>query len=252
MGFTKIVFFLLIAGSLFAENTLSDNFFGYKKIVSKEQKKEIEEKDKFSKYNFVVTNELLDSLTPDEYRKLLSEVKDVAVKRQSDQDIKNLFVMQIYQEKKADEFTKKTQLIKLENQEYDTSLGIAKSKYAKNVQAMANEQKEQSFDDLIKDNAILVVFYDENEEVENRGLEMVLNLINQEKGIQAQFINISDGFGKEFAEKNKISFTPDLWILYKSKKPIWHRLTSGVTTKNRIYSQLDFVYKNYIIKELEK
>jgi hypothetical protein len=208
--------------------------------------------DRFEKFNFIVTDKLLDSLTPDEYEKLLENIKKVAVKRQDEQDIKNFLVMKNYAQKKADTFTKKTQLIGLENQEYDLTLDIAKSKFARNVQTQANSQENENFFKMIKENAIIVVFYDEKQDVDNRAVEMVLNYVYQEKGLQTQFININEGFGKQFAQEQNIKFTPDIWILYKSQKPIWHRLTTGVITQNRIYEQITFVYENYIAKELEK
>ena len=65
-------------------------------------------------------------------------------------------------------------------------------------------------------------------------------------------MSISEGFGQQFAQEQNIKFTPDIWILYKGKKPIWHRLASGVITQNRIYEQIEFVYENVIKKELEK
>ena len=81
---------------------------------------------------------------------------------------------------------------------------------------------------------------------------MVLNYVYAEKGIEVQFINKKDGFGKKFSLEQNISFTPDLWILYKGKNPIWHRLASGIITKNRVYEQIDFVYYNFIQKEIGK
>jgi hypothetical protein len=252
MASSKAIFFLLLASSLlFGENTLSDNFFGYRKIVVQEDNKQ-QEDDKFDKYNIVVTEESLEKLTPDEYKKLLEEIKAVAVKRQADQDIKNLLIMQSYQQKKADSFTQKATMITLENQNLDQSIGISKSKFAKNVEKQAKKRTIQEFDKMIKDNAILVVFYDEEQETENRAFEMVLNFVYAEKGIEVQFINKKDGFGKKFSLEQNISFTPDLWILYKGKNPIWHRLASGIITKNRVYEQIDFVYYNFIQKEIGK
>lgn len=252
MAFSKIFFFSLLASSLlFGENTLSDDFFGYKKIVE-EDSKQTKEVDKFEKYNIVITEDNLEKLSPDEYKKLLEEVKAVAVKRQSEQDIKNLLIMQNYQQKKADSFTQRAKMITLQNQDLDQSIGISKSKFAKNVEKQSKKQTKQEFDKMIKDNSILVVFYDEKQETENRAIEMVLNFVYAEKGIEAQFINKKAGFGNQFARERNISFTPDLWILYKGKNPIWHRLASGIITKNRVYEQIDFVYYNFIQGELEK
>ena len=248
MEFFKIVFFLLIAIGLSA-NSIKDPFFGYKTF--KEMEKTNDE-DKFEKFNFVVTDDLLDSLTPEEFEALNENIKKVAVKRQGEQDIKNFLIIKNYTTKKADEFSKKTQIIALQNQDYDLSLNIAKSKFAKNVQTQSNTEEQKEFWQNIRDNSIIVVFYDEVKEVENRAIEMVLNYAYQEKGLQAQFINTNEGFGNEFAIKENIKFTPDLWILYKGKKPIWHRLASGIITQNRIYEQIEFIYENVIKKELEK
>lgn len=248
MGFFKLSFFLLLASGLFA-NSIKDPFFGYKTF--KEVETDINE-NKFDKFNFVVTDELLESLTPDEFEALNENMKKIAVKRQSEQDIKNFLIIKNYVQKKADEFKTKAQIIGLQNQEYDLSLDIAKSKFAKNVQTQANTQENQEFWQNIRDNSIIVVFYDEAKEVENRAVEMVLNYAYQERGLQAQFMSISDGFGHQFAQEQNIKFTPDIWILFKGKKPIWHRLASGVITQNRIYEQIEFVYENVIKKELEK
>ncbi len=247
MGFYKITFFLLLATGLFA-NDIKDPFFGYKKFKEVETIKE----DKFDKFNLVVTDELLDTLTPEEFEALNENIKKVAVKRQGEQDIKNFLTIKNYTQKKADDFTKKTQIIALQNQEYDLSLDIAKSKFAKNVQTQSNSKENQEFWQNIRDNSIIVVFYDEKKEVDNRAVEMVLNYAYQERGLQAQFMSISEGFGQQFAQEQNIKFTPDIWILFKGKKPIWHRLASGVITQNRIYEQIEFVYENVIKKELEK
>jgi hypothetical protein len=247
MGFYKITFFLLLATGLFA-NAIKDPFFGYKSFKETDANKE----DKFDKFNIVVTDELLDTLTPEEFEALNENIKKVAVKRQKEQDIKNFLIIKNYTQKKADEFTKKTQIIALKNQDYDLSLNIAKSKFAKNVQNQANTKENQDFWQNIKDNSIIVVFYDETKEVENRAVEMVLNYAYQERGLQGQFMSISEGFGQQFAQEQNIKFTPDIWILFKGKKPIWHRLASGVITQNRIYEQIEFVYENVIKKELEK
>lgn len=250
MGLFKIFLFLLLAGSLFAlENSITDPFYGYKKF--KEIEKSEVEKDKFEKFNFVVTDELLDNLTPDEFETLNENIKKVAVKRQHEQDIKNFLVIKNYMQKKADTFTTKTQITALQNQDYDLSLDIAKSKFAKNIKSKSNEDENKAFWEMIKENAIVVVFYDDKQDVDNRAIEMVLNYAYQEKGFYSQFMSVADGFGKEFATKNNIKFTPDIWILYKGKKPIWHRLASGVITQNRVYEQIEFVYKNFIEKELE-
>lgn len=247
MGFYKITFFLLLATGLYA-NAIKDPFFGYKNFKEVETIKE----DKFDKFNLVVTDELLDTLTPEEFEALNENIKKVAVKRQGEQDIKNFLTIKNYTQKKADEFTKKTQIIALQNQEYDLSLDIAKSKFAKNVQTQSNSKENQEFWQNIRDNSIIVVFYDEKKEVDNRAVEMVLNYAYQERGLQAQFMSISEGFGQQFAQEQNIKFTPDIWILFKGKKPIWHRLASGVITQNRIYEQIEFVYENVIKKELEK
>lgn len=248
MEFIKIVFFLLIAIGLSA-NSIKDPFFGYKTF--KEMEKTNDE-DKFEKFNFVVTDDLLDSLTPEEFEALNENIKKVAVKRQGEQDIKNFLIIKNYTTKKADEFSKKTQIIALQNQDYDLSLNIAKSKFAKNVQTQSNTEEQKEFWQNIRDNSIIVVFYDEVKEVENRAIEMVLNYAYQERGLQGQFMSISEGFGQQFAKEQNIKFTPDIWILFKGKKPIWHRLASGVITQNRIYEQIEFVYENVIKKELEK
>jgi hypothetical protein len=247
MGFIKLSFFLLLASGLFA-NSIKDPFFGYKSFKEAETEKE----DKFDKFNLVVTDKLLDTLTPEEFEALNENIKKVAVKRQGEQDIKNFLTIKNYTQKKADEFTRKAQIIGLQNQEYDLSLDIAKSKFAKNVQTQANTQENQEFWQNIRDNSIIVVFYDEKKEVDNRAVEMILNYAYQERGLQAQFMNISEGFGYQFAQEQNIKFTPDIWILFKGKKPIWHRLASGVITQNRIYEQIEFVYENVIKKELEK
>ena len=155
-------------------------------------------------------------------------------------------------QKKADSFMNKTQLIALQNQEYDLSLDIDKSKFAKNVRTQANKQSDNEFWSMMKENAIIVVFYEEKKEVDNRAVEMVLNYVYQEKGLQAQFLSVNEEFGKKFAKENNIIFTPDIWILYKGKNPIWHRLASGIIPQNRIYEQIQFVYENVIKKELEK
>lgn len=249
MGFYKITFFLLLATGLFA-NAIKDPFFGYKSF--KETETDTNKEDKFDKFNLVVTDELLDTLTPEEFEALNENIKKVAVKRQGEQDIKNFLIIKNYTQKKADEFTKKTQIIALKNQDYDLSLDIAKSKFAKNVQTQANTKENQEFWQNIRDNSIIVVFYDEAKEVENRAVEMVLNYAYQERGLQGQFMSISEGFGQQFAKEQNIKFTPDIWILFKGKKPIWHRLASGVITQNRIYEQIEFVYENVIKKELEK
>lgn len=248
MVFFKTIFFLLLAVSSLLANNITDPFFGYKTFKEIETEKE----DKFDKFNFVVTDELLESLTPEEFEALNENIKKVAVKRQSEQDIKNFLTIKNYTTKKADEFTKKTQIIALQNQEYDLTLDIAKSKFAKNVQSQASSQENQEFWQMIKDNSIIVVFYEDNKEVDNRAVEMVLNYAYQEKGLEAQFISVNEGFGKQFAQEQNIKFTPDIWILFKGNKPIWSRLASGVITQNRVYEQIEFVFENIIKKELEK
>lgn len=247
MGFYKITFSLLLASGLYA-NAIKDPFFGYKNFKEVETIKE----DKFDKFNLVVTDELLDTLTPEEFEALNENIKKVAVKRQSEQDIKNFLTIKNYTTKKADEFTKKTQIIALQNQEYDLTLDIAKSKFAKNVQTQANSQDNQEFWKMIRENSIIVVFYEDSKEVDNRAVEMVLNYAYQEKGLQAEFISVNEGFGKQFAQEQNIKFTPDIWILFKGKNPIWNRLASGVITQNRVYEQIEFVYENIIKKEIEK
>ncbi|MDZ7819771.1 MAG: conjugal transfer protein TraF, partial [Aliarcobacter sp.] len=177
MGFFKLSFFLLLASGLFA-NSIKDPFFGYKTF--KEVDTNMNE-NKFDKFNFVVTDELLENLTPDEFEALNENMKKIAVKRQSEQDIKNFLIIKNYVQKKADEFKTKAQIIGLQNQEYDLSLDIAKSKFAKNVQTQANTAINQEFWQNIRDNSIIVVFYDEVKEVENRAVEMVLNYAYQER-----------------------------------------------------------------------
>lgn len=248
MVFFKTIFFLLLAVSSLLANNITDPFFGYKTFKEIETEKE----DKFDKFNFVVTDELLESLTPEEFEALNENIKKVAVKRQGEQDIKNFLIIKNYMQKKADEFKTKAQIIGLQNQEYDLSLDIAKSKFAKNVQTQANTQENQEFWQMIKDNSIIVVFYEDNKEVDNRAVEMVLNYAYQEKGLEAQFISVNEGFGKQFAQEQNIKFTPDIWILFKGNKPIWSRLASGVITQNRVYEQIEFVFENIIKKELEK
>ena len=74
MGFYKITFSLLLASGLYA-NAIKDTFFGYKNFKEVETIKE----DKFDKFNLVVTDELLDTLTPEEFEALNENIKKFEV-----------------------------------------------------------------------------------------------------------------------------------------------------------------------------
>lgn len=227
-----------------SQNGLTHPFFGYKEIIEKE------DENKTKKIVTIPKN--LEQLTTDELSKIIEDSKKIAVAFPTDKNIHNYISLQNYAVKKSEDFAIKWQQAILRDSSLDLSASAAKSTFARNATTAAKAQKRADFWKKYIDKIGVVVFFNKNESSVNQAQNKVLFFLNKDYpdlAIRTLYINKH----KKLAKKHGVGVTPDIFIVYKDKdnNPNWYRVKAGLTTKNQILNNIDFVYK-YFIKSGEE
>jgi conjugal transfer pilus assembly protein TraF len=225
-----------------SQNGLTEPFFGYKSIIKKEEK---EKKDK------VMIPKDLNKFTADEIAKLIEDSKKIAISFPTDENIHNYIQLQNFATKKSEDFAIKWQQAILKDSSLDLSASASKSTFARNANTADKAKEREKFWKENVDNMGVVVFLNHLEKEVNTAQNKVLYFLNKdypELAIRTLYTNEHSNLAKE----HKVGVTPDIFLVYKDGKEEanWFRVKAGLTTKNEILDNIDFVYK-YFIKQGE-
>lgn len=245
----NILFFLLL--SLYAgeeieytnsKNGLTHPFFGYKKEIIKEKNK-----DEVKKNVEIPKN--LDKMTADEIAKLIVDSKKIAISFQTDENIHNYIQLQNYASKKSEQFHIKWQQALLKDSSLDLSATAAKSTFARNASTADKTSKRALFWKENINKIGIVAFFDEKEKEINIAQNKVLFFLNQDYP-ELAIRTIFKGEHSSLIKEHGVGVTPDIFIVYKDKNENanWYRIKAGLTTKNEILDNIDFVYEHFITK----
>ena len=229
-----------------SKNGLTHPFFGYKKEIIKE-----ENKDEIKKSVDIPKN--LDKMTADEIAKLIIDSKKIAISFQTDENIHNYIQLQNYATKKSEQFDIKWQQALLKDSSLDLSATAAKSTFARNASTADKANKRAQFWKENINNIGIVAFFDEKEKEVNIAQNKVLFFLNQdypELAIRTIFKDEHSSLIKEHG----VGVTPDIFIVYKDENSNanWYRVKTGLTTKNEILDNIDFVYEYFISPGIKK
>lgn len=227
-----------------SKNGLTHPFFGYREEIKKEDT-EIKKKVEIPKN--------LDKMTADEIAKLLIDSKKIAISFQTDENIHNYIQLQNYAMKKSEQFEIKWQQALLKDSSLDLSATAAKSTFARNANTASKTNKRTLFWKKNINNIGIVAFLDKNEREINAAQNKVLFFLNQdypELAIKTIFKDEHSALVKE----HSVGITPDIFIVHKDENnnANWYRIKSGLTAKNEILDNIDFVYEYSISKKEEK
>jgi conjugal transfer pilus assembly protein TraF len=222
-----------------SQNGLTHPFFGYKKVIEKE------DENKTKKIVTIPKN--LDQLAADELSKIIEDSKKIAVAFPTDKNIHNYITLQNHATKKSEDFAIKWQQAILRDSSLDLSASAAKSTFARNASTADKAQKRASFWQKYIDKIGVVVFFNKNETSVNQAQNKVLFFLNKDYPELAIRTIFKDEHPK-LAKEHEVGVTPDIFIVYKDEdeNASWYRVKAGLTTKNQILDNIDFVYQYFI------
>jgi conjugal transfer pilus assembly protein TraF len=227
-------------------NGLTHPFFGYKKEILKE---ELEQQKEEERKKVVIIPKDLDKMTADELNKHISDSKKIAVAFPTDKNLHNYIYLQNFATKKSEDFTIKWQQAILKDSSLDLSASAAKSTFARNASTAEKSKKRDEFWKENIDRVGIVAILDAKEEELNIAQNKVLYFLNKDYPTLAIRTIYKDEH-KALADKNGVGVTPDIFIVYKDNEENanWYRIKAGLTTKNEILDNIDFVYEHFIKK----
>lgn len=223
-----------------SKNGLTHPFFGYKEVIKKE-----DNKDEIKKSVEIPKD--LHKMTADEISKLIVDSKKIAVAFPTDKNIHNYIQLQNHATKKSENFAIKWQQAILKDSSLDLSATAAKSTFARNASTADKANKRAQFWKENINKIGIVTFFDKKEKEVNIAQNKVLFFLNKdypELAIRTIFKDEHSSLIKE----HKVGVTPDVFIVYKdeNENATWYRVKSGLTTKNEILDNIDFVYEHLI------
>lgn len=223
-----------------SKNGLTHPFFGYKEVIKKE-----DNKDEIKKSVEIPKD--LDKMTADEISKLIVDSKKIAVAFPTDKNIHNYIQLQNHATKKSENFAIKWQQAILKDSSLDLSATAAKSTFARNASTADKANKRTQFWKENINKIGIVTFFDKKEKEVNIAQNKVLFFLNKdypELAIRTIFKDEHSSLIKEHG----VGVTPDVFIVYKdeNENATWYRVKSGLTTKNEILDNIDFVYEHLI------
>lgn len=246
----KLILFFLTINILFADNIeyteskngLTHPFFGYKKEILKE-----EHKDEVKKIVEIPKN--LDKMTADEIAKLIEDSKKIAVSFPTDKNINSYIKLQNYATQKSEDFAIKWQQALLKDSSLDLSASAAKSTFARTASTANKTNTRAKFWEENINNIGIVAFFDKTEEEVNTAQNKVLYFLNKDYPTLAIRTIFKDEHSS-LVNEHKVGVTPDIFLIYKDQdeNANWYRVKAGLTTKDEILDNIDFVYKYFISK----
>lgn len=191
-------------------------------------------------------------MTVDEIAKLIEDSKKIAVSFPTDKNINSYIKLQNYATQKSEEFAIKWQQALLKDSSLDLSASAAKSTFARTASTASKTNTRANFWKENINNIGIVAFFDKKEEEINTAQNKVLFFLNQDYPSLAIRTIFKDEHSS-LVEEHKVGVTPDIFLVYKDEEENanWYRVKAGLTTKDEILDNIDFVYK-YFIKEGDK
>lgn len=191
-------------------------------------------------------------MTVDEIAKLIEDSKKIAVSFPTDKNINSYIKLQNYATQKSEDFAIKWQQALLKDSSLDLSASAAKSTFARTASTASKTNTRANFWKENINNIGIVAFFDKKEEEINTAQNKVLFFLNQDYPSLAIRTIFKDEHSS-LVEEHKVGVTPDIFLVYKDEEENanWYRVKAGLTTKDEILDNIDFVYK-YFIKEGDK
>jgi len=255
MGVMKIrvLFIIAVASSFISANTLS-GYFGYQDNFFTDNNS-TKEKNKNNDEELLIKKALINPklLTNKEFGIALEAAKNKAVMIQTDENIKNWIILNNFMIKNAGEFQKRQQIVLFKNPELDLSSGISKSGYASKARKQSELKLQNQLIKELTSKIVLIAFYGDAPVLEITSQDRVLWYIEQDfPKMIIKRVDVKNN--KNLYEKLNEKITPSVWMAYKDNKnkPHFYRIAGGVTTKNKILNNIQFVYENIIKVEIEK
>ena len=208
--------------------------FYYKKLCIEEEEKKKEEKKPERKVK--IPWEKLDKMDWKEIRKLVEEVRGIAVMNPTYENVREYKKLMLWITKKALEFQKMDRLVTLTSGDV-FSVSIA-SPYYSNVHSLETDKKIEKVIREFKDRAGLVVFYDPVCAYCKKYIPIVREFSRQ-AGWEVLFVNV-----REFPNASRklgVRMVPDTFVvLKKENKKLWQRAGTGAFT-------LDALKRNVVL-----
>lgn len=229
-----------------SKNGLTHPFFGYKNQIIKEK-----DDEKLKKEIQIPKN--LEQLTVDELNKLIDDSKKTAISFPTDENMHKYISLQNYATKKSEDFSIKWQQAILKDSSLDLSAPAAKSTFARNANTADKANKRETFWKENINKIGIVAFFDKKDKEVNTAQNKVLYFLNKDYPELAIRTLYKDEH-LELAKEHNIGVTPDIFIIYKNEDETadWHRIKAGLTTKNELLDNIDFVYQYFIAKSDKK
>lgn len=188
--------------------------------------------------------------TVTEYSELITKARQLSITTMERVDIENSLKIQNVAMDRADQYSKKVSMIKLENPEYDPTRNMAKSRFSREAERDIKKAEREKFWKENINRIGIVTFIDPSAHENNEAQRKVLQILALE--YPKLDIRILDNvtYSKMVKRLNVINF-PDTWMVYRSAsgEPKWYRVANGMSAKNQILDGVDFVYENYILEE---
>lgn len=249
-----LIYFILQISAIYAKdnidyteskNGLSHPFFGYREEIKEENK------DSLKKTIDIPQN--LEQMNAEEISKLIEDSKKIAISYPTDSNLHNYIQLQNYATKKSEDFAIKWQQAILKDSSLDLSATASKSTFARNANTADRNNKRTKFWKENINNIGIVAFFDKKESEVNVAQNKVLFFLNQdypELAIKTLYKDEYSQLVKEYG----VGVTPDIFVVYKDKneKANWFRIKAGLTTKNEILDNMDFVNEYFISKKIQK
>lgn len=225
-----------------------DNFYGKQKEGWYSYEKDPSlDKNKTKKQRFAITPENLKKLNAKQFKELFEAVKEEAFLNPTPESVRSYILFQNYSITQAEKFKDQFRAETLKDGNLDISAGFQTSTFAHGVALEEKDNKRKQFFEKNKDKAGFVVFFDSRESPEKlRAQKEVAQGMEYDYGMKTIFIDLS--VNQELRKANKVSATPDVWLIIKQDngETFKSRVSSGVSDRKAILEGIEFVTDQYI------
>lgn len=226
-----------------------DNYYGNSREgwYSYERDQTAEKKVKKPEQKFIVTPENLSKLNAKQFKELFESVKEEAFLHPNSASVRSYIIMQNYSISQADKFKDQYRAETLKDGSLDISNGFQASTFAHGVKLKEEDEKRKKFFVDNKDKAGFVVFFDSRESMEKiKAQKTVLSNMEDDYGIKSIFVDLSSN--PQLRAQNKITATPDTWLMIKQDdgSTFRSRVSSGVSDRKAILEGIGFVVDFYL------
>lgn len=196
---------------------------------------------------FYLTPENLSKLSASQFKDLLENTKSEAVMNPSPENVRSYIILQNYSMGQAEKFEKQFKAETLKDATLDPTSGFQTSTFAHGIALQEKADKREDFFKKNKDKAGFIVFFDSKEDpAKLKAQKNVADYFETHNEIKTIFVDLQANPGMRQA--NKISATPDVWIVIKQDDGsiFRSRVSTGVSDRQAILEGIDFVTDQYL------